>query len=100
MTRSGGIAGVRDSWRLAPGDEFSEQAFEVAARRSQLEAEVAELDQEPICCDFFVYDVTVRYADGDTLRATLDEDPEATAWWELVHAVEDSSRAEPDQPVE
>jgi len=98
MTRSGGIAGVNDTWRLTPADEFSEEAFELAARRPALEAEVAELDNEPICCDFFVYQIEVHYADGEVLRAQLDEDPQAELLQELVTAVSDSTRAQPDEP--
>ena len=100
MRRTGGVAGVHDQWRLKPGDEFSDQAFELASRRSELEAEAAALKDEPVCCDFFVYDLTVRYADGSSLRAVLDEDPQAELLWDLVTAVSDSSRAHPDEPLE
>lgn len=99
LSRGGGIAGVDDTWSLAPGDANSAAAFELAARRDELEAEAAELDQEPVCCDFFVYSVSVHYADGATLQATLDQDPEATVLWELVSAISGSTE-QPDSPAE
>jgi hypothetical protein len=98
MQRRGGVAGVADQWRLAPGDESSDKAFELAARRSALEAEAEGLDNEPVCCDFFVYRLTVHYADG-TFNAVVDDDPEARLIWELVDAVANTSRAEPDKPL-
>jgi hypothetical protein len=94
--RGGGLAGVFDSWRLAPGDTFSDRAFELAARRAALEAESARLDNEPVCCDFFVYRLSVHYEDG-TFDAVVDDDPEARLIWELVGAVASTSRAQPDK---
>jgi hypothetical protein len=100
MRRTGGVRGVHDEWRLAPGDDFSDRAFELASRRSGLEAEAAELKVEPRCCDFFAYDLRVRYADGSSLRAVLDEKSQDTLLWELVTAVSDSSREQPDEQLE
>jgi len=99
MTRTGGIAGVEDNWRLTPEDEFAEEAFELAAQREALQAEAAALDTEPVCCDFFVYEISVRYTDGEVVRAVVDDDPQAELLWELVTAVSDSRRLQPDEPM-
>jgi hypothetical protein len=97
MQRRGGLAGVADQWRLTPGDEFSDKAFELAARRSELEAEAEQLDDEPVCCDFFVYRLTVHYEDG-SFNAVVDDDPGATLIWDLVNSVANTSREQPDKP--
>jgi hypothetical protein len=95
---TGGVAGVEERWQLEPEDERAEPAFEVAAMRSELEAEIAELDNEPVCCDFFVYNVTIEYADGSSLQAMVDDDFEATLLWELIHVVPDPASPDADRP--
>jgi len=95
--RRGGLAGVADQWRLTPGDEFSDKAFELAARRSELEAEAEQLDNQPVCCDFFVYRLKVQYEDG-SFNVVVDDDPGATLIWDLVNSVANTSREQPDKP--
>jgi hypothetical protein len=89
VAMSGGVAGVEERWQLDPEDERAEPAFEVAAMRSEPKAEIAELDNEPVCCDFFIYNVTIEYADGSSLQAMVDDDPQATLLWDLIHVVPD-----------
>lgn len=88
LIRRGGLAGGEETWRLRPGDDASERAFRLATRRSIIRAEIADVvKQPPACCDFFVYYLTLRYADGTALRAVMSEEQAPRVLSELVSAV-------------
>ncbi|MGH3454740.1 MAG: hypothetical protein ACRDPQ_20440 [Nocardioidaceae bacterium] len=62
VTRSGGIAGDRQTWQVGPSDPGHRAVFDAAAPDALEGAEGSA--GKPQCCDLFQYDVTVRYSDG------------------------------------
>jgi hypothetical protein len=62
VTRSGGIAGVHQTWQVGPSDPGHRAVFD-AAEPQALEGAEGSAGKPP-CCDLFQYDVTVRYSDG------------------------------------
>jgi hypothetical protein len=100
LVRRGGLAGEEKTWRVRPDDAASDRAFRLAARRSALRAEVADLvKQPPACCDFFVYHLTLRYADGTALRAVLGEEHGHGVLSELVSEVASTQSSAPTSPL-
>jgi hypothetical protein len=65
LTRTGGIAGVDESWRVGPTDAGHRPVFD-AARTEALDDADTGVGKTPPCCDFFQYTVVVAYTDGDT----------------------------------
>jgi hypothetical protein len=75
--RTGGIAGVDDSWTVranSPGD-LSPPAAAAVLRIASSPAFQAVEPTKPtqVCCDFFTYDVTVSYSDGSHIRLQTDD---------------------------
>lgn len=99
MTRTGGVAGLRKTWRVVPGGEHAAPALAAAEQRADLEAEASAGPRGPSCCDFFSYDVVVTYADGGTVHLVVtDPGPDTPVLTRLVTAVIDSEPLQPDQP--
>jgi hypothetical protein len=62
MTRSGGFAGVSQTWRIGPSDPGHGPVF-AAASPEALEGAEGSTGKPP-CCDLFQYRLTVSYSDG------------------------------------
>ena len=65
LTRSGGIAGVHETWQVGPADAGHRAVFEAASKEALEDADTGA-GKTPPCCDFFQYTVVVSYSDGDT----------------------------------
>jgi hypothetical protein len=65
LTRTGGIAGVNESWRVGPTDVGHRPVFEAASKEALNDADTGA-GKTPPCCDLFQYTVVVAYTDGDT----------------------------------
>ena len=86
MTRTGGVAGVRESWRIGPSDRGHAAVFEAASQEQLADVEGAK--GKPPCCDFFQYSLVIRYADGSTASyRTYDGGTSDPALDQLVSAV-------------
>ncbi|HYJ67119.1 MAG TPA: hypothetical protein VEX15_05590 [Nocardioidaceae bacterium] len=64
VTRTGGIAGVHETWKIDPSDRGHAAVFEAASEDAL--ADVGSAGGKPPCCDFFEYSLVIRYADGTT----------------------------------
>jgi hypothetical protein len=64
MTRTGGIAGVRETWKIGPSDRGHAAVFEAASQLALGGVEGAK--STPPCCDLFQYSLVIRYTDGTT----------------------------------
>src|SRR5690606_25249121 len=65
LTRAGGVAGVQEAWKIGPTDPGLRRVFEAASREALDEVEAGDGHAgKPPCCDFFQYDLVVRYEDG------------------------------------
>jgi|Tabmets5t2r1_1033131.scaffolds.fasta_scaffold13901_2 hypothetical protein len=65
LTRTGGIAGVNETWQVGPSDAGHRAVFDAASKEALAEADTGA-GKTPPCCDFFQYTVVVAYSDGDT----------------------------------
>jgi hypothetical protein len=65
LTRTGGIAGVDESWRVGPDDAGHRAVFRAASKEA-LDDAATGVVKKPPCCDFFQYTVVVSYTDGDS----------------------------------
>lgn len=88
MQQSGGIAGIDHTWQVTGDTDGAEQVFAAAADPALREAAAREVS--PICCDFFVYDIVIRYDDGDTVRLVtsdaVKQDPAVKALMQAILA--------------
>lgn len=89
VQQSGGLAGVRRTWQVKPGASNAARVFDAASADGVAAAAAASTVATVPCCDFFVYDITVRYSDGRSLRvrtsdAQRHQDPAVTR---LLNAV-------------
>ncbi len=71
MQQSGGIAGVERTWRVTNDTRGADRVF-AAAQDDALQAAAARTST-PICCDFFVYNILIRYSDGETLQIVTSD---------------------------
>lgn len=71
VRQGGGIAGVDRSWRVTSDTPGADRVF-AAAQDGALQA-AAGRTSSPICCDFFVYSILVRYSDGQTLQIVTSD---------------------------
>ncbi len=65
VQQSGGIAGSERTWRVREGTRGAHDVF-AAAENGRLRDVVVKPSE--VCCDFFSYDITITYSDGDTVR--------------------------------
>jgi hypothetical protein len=77
VQRTGGIAGVHDTWTVRvdkPGD-LSPHAAGAVLRIASSPAFQGVEPTKPtqVCCDFFTYAVTVSYSDGSHIRLQTDD---------------------------
>lgn len=95
MSRTGGIAGVHDAWKVGPSDTGHGAVFEAASPEAL--DEVDAVTGKPPCCDFFQYDLIVRYDDGSNATFRMwDGGAADPALDRLVDAVLDTKPAHPD----
>ena len=77
VQRTGGIAGVHDSWtvRVNKHSDLSPHAATAVLRIASSPAFRAIEPTKPtqVCCDFFTYAVTVSYSDGSHMRLQTDD---------------------------
>jgi len=64
MTRTGGIAGVHETWKVGPSDAGHGVVFEAASPEALADVDSGTGVGKPPCCDFFQYNLIVRYDDG------------------------------------
>jgi hypothetical protein len=64
MTRTGGIAGVHETWKIGPSDRGHAAVFDAASQPRLDDVEGAK--GTPPCCDLFQYELVIRYSDGTT----------------------------------
>jgi hypothetical protein len=75
--RTGGIAGVNDSWTVRtdkPGDLSPRSAaavLRIASSPAFMRIDATRPTR--VCCDFFSYVVTVQYSDGSQLQLQTDD---------------------------
>jgi hypothetical protein len=87
LTRTGGLAGVNDSWRVGSGDAGHRAVFKAATEAALDDVNVGP-GKSPTCCDFFQYTVVVTYTDGDSATyRTYDGGSADPALDRLVDAV-------------
>jgi hypothetical protein len=92
MTQTGGIAGVRESWRIDGSDRGHTAVFEAASQTAIGDAEGAK--GKPPCCDLFQYNLVIRYTDGTTASYRVyDGGTSDPVLDHLVSAVLDSAPA-------
>lgn len=95
VQQSGGIAGIDQTWHVTGSTPGAEQVFAAAQDEALRDAAASKSTQ--ICCDFFVYDIVIRFSDGDTLRlATSDAVEPDPAVKALLNAVLAMHRSTPD----
>jgi hypothetical protein len=98
MTRTGGYAGVHETWKVGPSDAGHGRVFEAASPEALADVGTDSGPAgKPPCCDFFQYDLIVRYDDGSNATFRMwdggDADP---ALDDLVDAVLDTKPEHPD----
>ncbi len=99
MTQLGGISGARRRWRVSHSTLNAARVFAAAEDEALSNVvEAAAKESSPACCDFLVYDITIRYADGESLRLRSSDsqqsiDPAVTR---LVNAVLATQPLKPD----
>jgi len=72
--QSGGLAGVRRTWQVNAGASNAERVFDAAGANGMTAAATdASVAPTVPCCDFFVYDITIRYSDGRALRVRTSD---------------------------
>ena len=62
MTRSGGFAGISQTWKIGPSDPGHRAVFAAASPEALEDAEGST--GKPPCCDLFQYRLSVSYSDG------------------------------------
>lgn len=94
MQQSGGIAGVERTWRVTSDTRGADRVF-AAAQDDALHAAAARTST-PICCDFFVYNILIRYSDGETLQIVTSDgeepDPAVGALMDAVLATDPAAQ--------
>jgi hypothetical protein len=98
MTRTGGIAGVHETWKIGPSDAGHGRVFEAASPEALDDVGSGSGPPgKPPCCDFFQYNLIVRYDDGtnETFRMWDGGRPDP-ALDRLVDAVLKTEPAHPD----
>lgn len=91
VTRSGGLAGDQETYRVAADDPLADTVLPLTQERSVFE-DLPATGEAP-CCDFYTYSVYVDYAEGPDPRFVTWQDadvpPEVD---QLVGAVTDAVR--------
>jgi len=95
--QSGGIAGVDRTWRVSSDTPGSRRVFAVASEEAVRDSGGDKAAE--VCCDFFVYAVSVSYSDGRTVRfSTTDGERADPAVRALLDAVLATDASHPDSP--
>jgi len=74
--QSGGIAGVERMWRITPDSPGSGPVFAAASEEAVRDA--GGHDPTEVCCDFFLYEIEVRYTDGQSVLLSTTGGERAT----------------------
>ena len=98
MTRSGGFAGLNQTWDVGRSDPGHGAVFAAASTQALEGAEGSA--GKPPCCDLFQYRLTVSYADGtvETFRL-YDGAPVDPALTRLMNAVLETRPQASDSPT-
>ena len=93
--QSGGIAGVDRTWRVTGDTPGSQRVFAAASNEAVVDSDGTTAPE--VCCDFFVYSISIRYSDGRTVQlSATDGAPAEPAVQALLDAVLATDPAHPD----